>query len=566
LQSGKTLGVFQLDSEGIRDLVRKLKPSAFSDIMALVALYRPGPMKSGMVNDFVARKHGEKKVAYEHALLKPILQDTYGCMVYQEQVMEISKSLAGFTAGQADGLRKAMGKKIPAELEKQRGDFVKGCKKNGIADKLANKVYDQMCEFGGYGFNKSHSAAYGLVAYQTAWMKANYPLEFMTALLTSEIGHSAMVEGKENKLVTYLDEAKAMGLAVLPPDVQKSEVFFSMEGPAIRFGLVAIKNVGQGAAESILEARASGPFASLDDFCRRVDLKAANRKVLESLVKAGAMDCLQQAKPVALGRAALNAILEETMDRQARIKEDVGRGQGLLFGANEGPPPSAASPDVQPLHEHDVLKSEKEVLGFYLSGHPLVRYKDRLAMVSTHTIDKLGPEVSGQIRVAGMVAQVKKLLTKEKGEQYARGVLEDLTGEITVLVFPRKYAEGLGKLFNLNAIVTIAGRLSFRGDAENQAPELIADEILPIDHAVARLARRLTIPFSTAALEKTLLEDLRRVLAKHPGRCPVTLRLDTPAHGTALVETETSVRLEESLFDDLERILGEKTWQIESAS
>ncbi len=572
LQSGKTLGVFQLDSDGIRDLVRKLKPTGFADCMALVALYRPGPMKSGMVDDFVARKHGEKKIHYDHALLKPILENTYGCMIYQEQVMGISKSLAGFTAGQADGLRKAMGKKIPAELEKQRDAFVAGAKKNDISDKVANKIYDQMCEFGGYGFNASHSCAYGLLAYQTAWMKANYPLEFMTALATSEIGHSAMVEGKENKLVTYLDEAKSMGMEVLPPDINRSEVLFSMEGPAIRFGLVAIKNVGTGAAESIVAARADGPFTSLDDFCRRIDLKACNKKAFESLIKASAMDCLKPGQAVGLGRAALLASIEDTMDRQASVKEDMGRGQGMLFGAETvAPLPTSAPAEVQPLHEHDVLKSEKEVLGFYLSGHPLVRYADRLKMVSTHSIEKLGPEVSGPVRVAGMVVQVKKMLTKEKGEQYARGVLEDLTGEITILLFPRKYAEGLGKLLNLNAIVCIGGRLSFgRGnaaaDAENQTPELIVDEIIPIDMAVSRLARRLTIPFSTAALEKPLLEDLRKVLAKHPGRCPVTLRLDTPAHGTAFVETETAVRLEESLFDELEKVLGEKTWQIESAS
>ena len=419
--------------------------------------------------------------------------------------------------------------------------------------------------------HNSHSAAYGLLAYQTAWMKANYPLEFMTALLTSEIGHSAMVEGKENKLVTYLNEAKAMGLEVLAPDVQKSEVLFSMEGPAIRFGLVAIKNVGTGAAESIALARKDAPFTSLEDFCRRVDMKAANKKVFESLIQAGAMDAFMPGKPVGVGRATLFSLLEETMARQAQLKEDVGRGQGMLFGADEvAPPPANGHGEVPPLHEHDVLKAEKEVLGFYLSGHPLVRYEDRLGLVATHTVDKLGPEVTGQVRLAGMLVQIKKLLTKEKGEQYARAVLEDLTGEVTVLVFPRKYAEGLGKLLELNAIVTVAGRVNSRGDAradaEKQSVELIADEILPIEHAVARLAKRLTIPFSTAALEKPVLEDLRRVLAKHPGRCPVTLQLDTPAHGTALVETDASVRLEESLFDDLEKVLGEKTWQIESGS
>ncbi len=564
LKSGKTLGVFQLDSEGIRDLVRKLKPTEFSDVVALVALYRPGPMKSGMVDDFVARKHGAKKIVYEHPRLEPILKDTYGCIVYQEQVMEISKSLAGFTPGQADGLRKAMGKKIPAELEKLRGDFLAGCKNNKIADRLANKIYDQMAEFGGYGFNKSHSCAYGLIAYQTAYLKANYPLEFMTALLTSEIGHSAMVEGKENKLVTYLDDAKSMGLEVLPPDVGRSELLFSMEGPAIRFGLVAIKNVGSGAAESILAARKLGPFASLDDFCRRVDLHAVNRKVLESLVKAGAMDSMNPERPVAQARADLLAALESSMDRQAKVKEDLSRGQGLLFGA-ENSAPAAPEAAAEPLKEHDLLKAEKEVLGFYLSGHPLLRYRDRLHCVRTHAIDALKPEAAGPARLAGLISQIKRLVTKEKGEQYARAVLEDMTGEIPLLVFPRAYASGLGKQLALNAIVTVSGRINFRGESDPPMPEMIVEEILPIDMALSRWARGLTIPFSTAALEKPLLEQLRGVLERHPGRCPVTLQLESPAHGSSVIETDTSVRLEESLFEDLEKVLGERAWRIESA-
>ncbi|MBI3549036.1 MAG: DNA polymerase III subunit alpha [Elusimicrobia bacterium] len=565
LKSGKCLGVFQLDSEGMRDLVRKLKPSEFRDVVALVALYRPGPMQSGMVDDFVANKHG-KKVTYEHALLKPILEDTYGCMVYQEQVMEISKSLAGFSPGQADGLRKAMGKKDPMAAEALREDFLSGCKKNKLTDKLANKIYDQMVKFGGYGFNKSHSAAYGLVAYQTAFLKANFPIEYMTALITSEIGHNALVEGKENKLVTYLNEAKAMGIEVLPPNVQKSEVKFSIEDGKIRFGLVAIKNVGEGAAESIVAARVKdGPFASADDFCRRIDLHAANKKVLESLVHAGAMDTLVPGHGIRHGRAELLATLEQTMERQARLKEDIGRGQGLLFGTESEP--AAASngkSSVEPLSEHDMLKSEKEVLGFYFSGHPLLRYRERLRCISTHPIEAITEDISSTVRVAGMVTQVKRMTTKKSGEPWARATLEDLTGEIALLVFPRAYASGLGKQLSANAIVTVSGRLSTRG--EDSKPELIVEEILPIDLALQRWARRLTVSFSTTALEDSTLEALRDVLARHPGNCPVMLRVETPAHGMALVETETRVSLAGNLLEELETTLGERTWQIESAS
>ena len=375
LRSAKALAVFQLDSQGMRDLLFRIKPTDFNDIVSLIALFRPGPMQSGMLDQFVERKHGREKVAYDHPLMETILKDTYGCMVFQEQVMEISKKLANFTPGEADGLRKAMGKKIPEELEKMRGKFVDGCGKNKIKDKLAHKIYDQMVKFGGYGFNKSHSAAYGLVAYQTAFLKANYPIEFMTAVATSEIGHSSIGNAdKENKLVTYLEEAKHMGLKILPPSIQASEAKFSIEGDdSIRFGLVAIKNVGEGAVDSMLAARKDGPFKDLDDFCARVDLHAANKKVLESLVKAGALDTLDPGETAGEKRARLLSKLDDSVDRQARIREDLARGQGLLFGAAAAPPPTATqAPPVAPISEHDVLKFEKEVLGFYFSGHPLL--------------------------------------------------------------------------------------------------------------------------------------------------------------------------------------------------
>ncbi|MDD5630248.1 MAG: DNA polymerase III subunit alpha, partial [Elusimicrobia bacterium] len=279
LRSGKALGIFQLDSQGIRDLMVRVKPTEFSDIVALIALYRPGPMGAGMLDMFVNRKHGREKVKYDSKLMEPVLKDTYGCMLYQEQIMELSKRLAGFTPGEADGLRKAMSKKVPETLAKMRDKFVKGSAGHDINSKTANKIYDQMEKFAGYGFNKSHSAAYGLVAYQTAYLKANYLLEFMSALATSEIGHSAVgAEGKENKLVTYLDDARNMGLTILPPSIQTSGAAFTIEDPdSIRFGLTAVKNVGEGAVESILGARRDGPFKSIDDFCARVDLRGGNK-------------------------------------------------------------------------------------------------------------------------------------------------------------------------------------------------------------------------------------------------------------------------------------------------
>ncbi|PCI40722.1 MAG: DNA polymerase III subunit alpha [Elusimicrobia bacterium] len=581
LQSGKALGVFQLDSEGMRELLRRLKPTTFEDISACIALYRPGPMSSGMLDLFVERKHG-KKVRYDHKLMEPILKDTYGCMVYQEQVMAIAKSLAGFTPGEADVLRKAMGKKVPEVMEKLRSQFVDGCKKKKIADKLATKVFEQILKFGGYGFNKSHTVAYGTLSYQTGYLKANYPIEYYTALLTSEIGKSAVsVEGKENKLVSYLEDAKSAGFTIGGPCVNKSFEKFAIEdekdGPVIRFGLTAVKSVGQGAAESIVEARGSdGPFKSLDDFCRRVNLKAANKKCLESLIMAGGMDALMAGLSIEEARARLMTTLEATVGRQSRIKADLEKGQGLLFGTDL--PVARAGGDessekIEPWHEHDLLKHERSVLGFYLSGHPLVRYQDMLGCVSSHPIEELtalGEDAPKQIRLAGMISSIKKIITR-KGDPMARGVLEDLTGEITMLVFPKAYASGLGQQMKSNAIVSVSGRLSFptnfRGDDDiKPAPELIVEEIMPIDMAINRYARALTLQFSTIGLEENLLVDLKRILRKHPGRIPVFIQLDTPSHGQTLVETEERVVLKDGLFDQLEKVLGDKAWKIESVS
>ena len=588
LASGKALGVFQLDSEGMRELLRRLKPTTFEDISAVIALYRPGPMSSGMLDLFVERKHGAAKVRYDHPKMEPVLKDTYGCMVYQEQVMEISKTLAGYTPGEADVLRKAMGKKDPAEFERQREKFIGGCKKNNIADKLSTKIYDQIVKFGGYGFNKSHTVAYGTVAYQTAYLKANHPIEFVTALLTSEIGHSAVdVEGKENKLVTYLDDAKAMGIQVLPPDIQRSEAVFSIEGDSIRFGLTAVKNVGRGAAEILVAARKDRPFDSLDDLCGRLDLHTVNRKTIESLVKAGALDCLMPGLPIEEIRARLMHTLDETMGRQGRIKDDLARGQGQLFGGDiPVARPSDADSDglekIEPWHEHDLLQAEREVLGFYISGHPLVRYKDRLAVAATHRVEELAslpPEASGgkngrngrneaKIRLAGIINQVKKIVTK-KGDAMARAVLEDLTGEINVIVFPKVYA-AVGGNIRTNSIVVVTGRLafpaSFKGDeSDKPAPEIHAEEVMPLDLAISRYAGGLTLHFSTVGLEESLLEQLKDLLRSHPGSTPVFLRVNTPT-GQTLIETHERVALEDPLFDELGKLLGEKSWQIQNAS
>jgi len=568
LRSGHTLGVFQLDSTGMRDLLRRLKPTAFQDISAVLALYRPGPMESGMLDEFVERKHGHHAVRYGHPLLREILQDTYGCIVYQEQVMEISKRLAGFTPGDADVLRKAMGKKIPEILEKQRGKFVEGAKKKGIPEKLVNRIFDQIAKFGGYGFNKSHATAYAVLAYQTAYLKANYPLEFMTALLSSEIGHGPVApEARDSKLITYVEETRRMGLELLPADVNRSGRLFEIDPQGanrIRYALLAVKNVGSGAVEALLEARRQGPFLSLQDLARRVDLRQVNRKVLESLIKAGALDSLAADLVAVQARPRLLAALDTSLERLSRLKEDIARGQGLLFAGEDGGH-EADLPAAKPWSEHELLNSEKEVLGFYFSGHPLTRYAHELSALSTHRVAEVAPGTQGPVRLAGMLTGIRRLVTRDRKEAYARARLEDLTGEMGVLVFPKAYAAGLSRLLENNRMVVVAGRLSARGDDEG-TPEIIAEEIQPLEAALGRWARSLVISLSTEGLEEESLVGLRKLLAGHPGSTPVYLELQTRGQGTAMVATEEHVALSGSLFEALERTLGEKTWRIESAS
>jgi DNA polymerase-3 subunit alpha len=568
LRTAKSLAVFQLDSQGIRDLLFRIKPTVFDDIVSLIALFRPGPMQSGMLDMFVDRKHGREEVVYDTPLMETILKDTYGCMVFQEQVMEISKKLAGFTPGEADGLRKAMGKKIHEDLEKMRSKFVAGCGANKIKDKIANKIYDQMVKFGGYGFNKSHSVAYGLVAYQTAYLKTNFPIEFMTAVLTSEIGHSSIgAEDKENKLVTYLEEARRMGMKVLPPDVNKSESKFDIQDDQIRFGLLAIKNVGFGAAESIVKAAREKPFVSLDDFCSRVDLHAINKKAVESLVKAGALDCLRPNEPSPAARARLLAAIDDVVGRQQKIKADLDKGQGLLFGGGVSVPTPAPAADAafKPLSEHDTLTFEREVLGFYFSGHPLMSVKAQLKASATHEISQFNPSITIPVRVAGMISKMRKMVSKKTGEPWVIVTLEDLTGELTLLCFPKTYASGVQHLAKIGAFVAATGRLSFRGEeTEGATGELIVDEMVPLDMAVTRFAKRLRLKCdATVGTEK--LEALRDALEQHRGPCAVVLEQETP-EGVAMLEVDQRVVLNQPLFEALEAVLGPNCWRIDAGN
>ncbi|MDD5208689.1 MAG: DNA polymerase III subunit alpha [Elusimicrobiales bacterium] len=562
LCEGKTTGVFQLESDGMKKLVKGLKPTVFSDIAALVALYRPGPINSGMLETFVERKHGRKKITYDHPLLEPILKDTYGTMVYQEQVMEIAKSLAKFTPSEADDFRKAMGKKKLDVMEKMRSKFVDQAKsKSDIPNKLSTKIFDQMAQFAEYGFNKSHSVAYALVAYQTAWLKANYPVEFMAALLTSEIGKSAVnSEEKENKLVTYIGEAQDMEIGILGPSVNRSQKKFSIEDqqgkPAIRFALTAVKNVGEGVVETLVAERdRNGPFRSFEEFTLRADSKQLNKRVVESLAKGGAYDGFYPAEKPEISRTKAMAAVEAFCGGKIA---DIN--QAMLFG--EEKKASAV------MSEHALLKNEREVLGFYFSGHPLNSYRRHLAMVSSAQADKVlagGFEEGAMVRLAGIVAQFKNIQTKKTGEAMAKFEVEDLTGNVGICLFPKKY-KIYGSQLGPNKIVVVLGKVQ-KSDFGEQNYELIAEEAYGLFDAMNKWARGLVLNLPEGILfDEKQLQELRTTLGKNHGECPVHFQVNAKGRGTFMIETTEKVLLSDALLHEIERLLGDKSWKVKAGS
>ena len=587
LSSGKTAAVFQVESGGMRDLLRKLRPSTLEDVVALISLYRPGPMGSGMLDEFVGRKHGKIKVKYDHPILEPILKDTYGVIVYQEQVMRIAQAMAGYTQGESDSLRKAMGKKIPEIIEKQRGKFVEGALKNKVERRIAEKVFDLMVQFGGYGFNKSHATAYGLISYQTAFLKANYPVEFMAAVLTSEIGHSNLGSKEtESKLVAYIADAQESGIEVRGPDVNRSGALFDVESPPsekkspiLRFGLTAVKNVGEGAVDSILAARRDGgPFKSIDDFCARVETRQVNRKVLESLIKGGAFDAFRpslehEADEVRIlelcrWRSQLFEEVGEALGRATSLKEEAASGQSSLFDLGgvsgaRGPAalltaaPSAAAEKSSEWSEHKLLAGEKEVLGFYISGHPLARYRREIKSYTTHTLATL-PE-SGMVRVAGMIVNTKKTITKN-GHAMCRFKLEDLEGEIECVVFPKTYTADVAKILVAHEMVTLKARVEPRDIGKN----LLVEEVVTLKDARDRYVKSVVLSLSTTMLEDDLLARIEKAAKDHPGRCVLAIRLATPTHGDFGLVTRHRVAPTDGFFHDIEKILGPNGWDLKT--
>lgn len=548
LSRGQTLGIFQLDSAGMRDLVRKLRPSVIDDVIALIALYRPGPMGSGMLDDFVGRKHGTVEVKYDLPQLEPILKETYGVIVYQEQVMKIAMVVAGFTAGQADILRRAMGKKKPEEMEKQRQIFLEGAAKNKIKKEKAAKLFDLMDKFAGYGFNKSHAAAYAVLAYQTAYLKAHYPLEFMAALLTSEMGN-------QDDVVLYVEEAKDINITILQPHVNYSYADFRVEGDGIRFGLAAVKNVGEGAIGYLVQGREKdGPFQSLYDLCKRVDMRAVNKRVVEGLIKSGSLDGLGQT------RMEMFDSLEAIMQKAQAIQHDVLSGQTSFLDML--PVAEAVHPAVQPHHrewpEHKLLEYEREALGFYMTGHPLARYALELKTYTTCSLQELDQVQEKQpIRVGGMIKRIKHLFTKNN-EKMAVFALEDLKGEIPVVVFPNQFAKAeVASLIQPDQPIIVCGQI----DRRRMEPQIIFDRGIPLEQARERLTAAIHLQVKSVGLEEEILRKLKGIIVKHPGACPVYVHLTTQHHGEVVISTGPTMRVTATISfqQETESLLGKET-------
>ena len=551
---GKTSGLFQFESDGMRDILRRFKPDQLEHLTALNALYRPGPMQ--MIDDFIRRRHGQTKVSYEAPALEPILQGTYGIMVYQEQVMQIASALAGYTLGEADILRKAMGKKNAEVMATQKQKFLDGCKARGVHERKAQKIWDHMEQFAGYGFNKSHSAAYAWLAYQTAYLKANHPAYFIAALLTSERANT-------EKLVSYVEEAREMGIDVVPPDVNESRMFFAVvpgqadgQPPRIRFGLAAIKNVGEGAVEAILQARKDGPFRSLFEFCERVDSKAVNRRVVESFVKSGCFDLLTKR------RASLFAALDGALDAGAKRQRDREQGQASLFGllGGAGPASSGAAasldrlPEVPDWGEAERLGFEKESLGFFVSGHPLERFRSELqqwANASTASLVEL--KEAREVSMGGIVTALRLIKTK-KGDRMASFVLEDLEGTAEALVFPETYKKIAARLAD-DQIVLVKAKAEPVDDGK---PRLIVSDLLPLEDAKLSEARYVTIRLPVSLWDRAKGERLKEILDSHRGEVPVTLELDRPGSFSVAVAPSAyfKVRPDPLFREEIEALLG----------
>jgi len=567
LQAGETAGVFQLESSGMRQLLKDLKPARFEDVIPVVGLFRPGPLGSGMVTDFVKRKRGDEPVVHLHERCAPILEDTYGVLLYQEQVMRIAMELASFSAIEADGLRSAMAKKKHDKIQELRPVFVRGAAANGIEGKDAETIYNLMASFGSYGFNKSHTACYAVLAYQTAYLKVHYPAEFMAALLTSVMDNKA-------KVAQYVDECRRMKLSVLPPDINKSYADFSVESENVRFGLAAIKNVGRGVIDAILQSRGEeGEFVSLHDLCRRVCDTTVTRSAIECLIRCGAFDSINK------NRNQLLFVLGDAMNQALRAQRDKLAGQVSLFGGSTTGEQSAcleskALPPVSEFSRDELLAAEKDLLGLYISDHPLLQFEDKLTKVVTATSDQVKDMGDKQeVVVGGVISRVRNHVTKKNNEPMVFLTVEDLAGPIDVTVFPSVYKQ-YKKSIVQDGVVVIRGKTNHRerpGADNDQSREVgvICETIHPLSNGPNGIgngqgkgngAKSVTIRLGKSDREK--LKLLKGIFSKYSGDSPVFFLVPSNG-GTTKVSAEAKVEPSPKLLSEIERLLGPEVVRVE---
>jgi DNA polymerase III subunit alpha len=544
---GMTSGIFQFESPGMRDILRRYQPDRLDDLIALNALYRPGPMD--MIDDFIDRKHGRKEVTFDFPETRDILEESFGVIVYQEQVMQLSNRLAGYSLGEADLLRRAMGKKKKEDMDQQRARFLQGALAKGHSQRKVEKIFDQMAKFAGYGFNKSHSAAYAYLAYVVAYLKTHYPVDFMAALLTSETGNVS-------KVVKYINECRDMGIRVLPPDVNASEWSFTPvrddKGDAIRFGLGAVRNVGQNAVEAIGKARAEiGRFRSIYQFCELADMTAINRRVLESLVRAGAMDSLEGTRAQLL--LALDKAIEFGTTHQKRDQ----RQDGLFAAfAEEAPePPLPKAPDWT---LRDQLQGEKEMIGFYVTGHPLDNYADKIAEIASHDSATLeGLAKGAEVALCGMITGIQKKRNRE-GKPWAALVIEDRSGSIDAMVFTTQYERLVASLVEDQAVL-------IRGSAlpeEGNPTKVSVQEIVPLDVARVALPSLISVKVFVGRNGIDRATELRKLFERKPGETQVRLRLEAARDFSVILDVPSKVRPDREFVAELTRICGPDMMEI----
>jgi len=547
LKNADTKGVFQLESGGMQTLLRRLGPTCFEDIIAIVALFRPGPLNSGMADDFIKRKRNPKLVQYPHQSLEPVLKDTLGVVVYQEQVMRISQIIAGFTMPQADELRKAMGKKKIDIINALEEKFLKGAQKNGINKNLAENLYDMIKKFGEYGFNKSHSAAYALVAYQTAYLKAHYPLQYMTSLLSAQ-------PDRQDDVIQYINDCRAAGIDVLPPSVNRSDYDFTIEGKSIRFGLSAIKGVGAKAIESIVAARKeAGTFRSLKDFLENIDSLTVNKGVLESLIKAGAMDCLHE------NRAQLFASIDIILEAGRRLQEDRASGQGNLFGA--GPAADAGAGvhidliTIPEWHDNEKLAREKEVLGLYISGHPLAKYEKEIRMFSSVSLSNLGEEHNGKtVSIVGILTNLQVKRAQKTGKRYALEELEDMDSSVEVIFFEKVLSKHESLVMSGSPLM-VTGTIEAESDT---LMKLIVTGVKSLKEVRQESISALHIRLDAFGVDDDILKSMEAIFTRHKGDCPIFFHVNAK-EGEKVIKAHSTfnVKPTDSLVRDLSQIIGQ---------